>query len=130
MKDVKDIRSRWLHIRISENELELLEKQFAKTAGYKRTAYCRKMLLAQPLIGKTRDLSFEKLVEEFSVLIRELHGIAANFNQAVHKLHILDRIQQYQEWVLKYEMDKRKLLKDVEAIRKYINETSALWLQS
>jgi hypothetical protein len=128
MKVESDFKLKWLTIRLSDEEYELILKQFKKTTERKISTYARKVLLKEPLIGGTRNLTQENLLQEFASLIKILHGVSNNFNQAVHKLHILDHVPQYREWVFKYEMDKRKLLKEVEDIRKYINETAAQWL--
>jgi hypothetical protein len=130
MANDNNFRLKWLTIRLSDEEYDGIRKQFQKTTERKISTYSRKVLLSKPLVGTTRNLTQEALIAEFAGLIKILNGISNNFNQAVHKLHMLDHEPQFKEWILKYEMDKRKLLKDVEYIRKYINETAAQWLLS
>jgi len=36
-------------------------------------------------------------------LKRELNGIGNNFNQAVHKLHLLDKIPEFRAWIQHYD---------------------------
>lgn len=130
MCDKGDFKLKWLTIRLSDVELEKIQKMFNKTTERKISTYARKVLLREPLIGATRNLTQDELVQEFAKLIQVLNGVANNFNQVVHKLHMLDHLPQYQEWLLKYELDKRKLLKDVNEMRKYINESASKWLLS
>jgi hypothetical protein len=130
MKDSSKLKNKWIHIRITEKEHQAYLASFSKTVEKTLANYSRKMLLDEPVIGYTRNLSLEALVEQFTMLIKDLNGVSNNFNQAVHKLHMLDKLPQFQHWILNYEMDKRKLLKDIEEIRKFVNRTSAIWLQS
>jgi len=66
---------------------------------------------------------------ELMRLRNELNSIGNNFNQAVKKLHTLDRISEFKVWILTYESDKKVLLKQVEEIKNRINKIGDEWLQ-
>lgn len=82
------------------------------------------------MIAAVRNQSLQDIMAELSALRKDLNGVANNFNQAVHKLHTLDHVSQFKGWLLTYDMERRKLLKDIEQIKVYINRTAEKWLQS
>lgn len=123
-------KTKWLHVRLSEDEFRQINTAFSRTTEHKISSYTRKILLGKPMIAGVRNLTTEGLISEFSKLIKDLNGIANNYNQAVHVLHTLKRSTEFSKWFLRYESDRIKLLADVKVIRDYINEKSALWLQS
>lgn len=122
-------KTRWLHLRLSEQDYQQLKTQFSRTTEHKLSEYSRKILLGKPLIGAYRNLTADALMIEFAKLIKDLNGVANNFNQAVHVLHTLQRHSQFASWLQAYQSDKNILLRDVQAIRDFINKTSAVWLQ-
>jgi len=130
MKEEKINREKWLHLRLTEEEQRLILKRYAGTTHTSLSEYSRAMLMGKPMIAAVRDQSLQDILAELSAMRKDLNGVANNFNQAVHKLHTLDHIPQIQSWLLSYDLDKRKLLKDIESIRDYINKTAEKWLQS
>lgn len=130
MDEKKNNRDKWLHVRLTEAEYRQLRRAFAGTTERKLSAYARKMLLGKPMIAGVRNLTAEGLMPEFAKLLKDLNGIANNYNQAVHKLHTLQRYGQFHSWLASYEMDRRRLLKDVESMKEFIHKSAAVWLQS
>lgn len=130
MKKTPNAKTKWLHLRLSEAEYAQLQKQFSKTTERKISCYARKILLGKPLIAGYRDLTTEALIAEFTLLIKDLNGIANNYNQAVHVLHTLKRSSEFLKWFIRYESDRTRLLDNVKSIRDYINAKSEIWLQS
>lgn len=130
MREYKNEKKhKWLHLRLSQAEYDKLLKGYSKTTEPYISSYTRKILLGKPMYKGTRNLSTEALIEEFSGLVKTLNGVANNFNQVTHKLHTLRSIPEFQHWALAYERDKNRLLKDIEAIREYMDKNAALWLQ-
>ncbi|SIN77210.1 hypothetical protein SAMN04488055_1254 [Chitinophaga niabensis] len=125
----KENKNKWLHLRLSETEYNQLQTAFKKTTERKISVYSRKILLGKAMIKGTRNLSVESLITEFSKLQKDLNGIGNNFNQAVHKLHTLQHPEQFQKWLTIYELDRRKLLKDIETMKDFMNQTASTWLQ-
>ncbi len=62
-------------------------------------------------------------------LKKELNGIGNNFNQAVHKLHILDKIPEFRVWVHQYDGLQNALVGKVEEIKLRMNQLYEEWLQ-
>lgn len=125
-----ETKSKWLHLRLSEVDYILLNKQFSKTTERKISTYARKILLGKPLIGSYRNHTADALMTEFSKLIKDLNGVANNFNQAVHVLHTLKRHSQFAKWLTTYQSEQNLLMDDIRAIREFIHKTASVWSQS
>ncbi|CAL1519180.1 plasmid mobilization protein [Chitinophaga sp. MM2321] len=126
----KNNRTKRVYIRLTEGEYHQLQKQFKGTTEHKLSAYARKMILQKPLIAGYRNLTAEALMIEFARLIKDLNGVANNFNQAVHVLHTLQHPAQFSKWLQTYQQEKNILLRDIQSIRDFINKTAGIWLQS
>ena len=74
-----------------------------------------------------RNQSLDDFMAEMIELRKELHAIGNNFNQAVHRLHILEKIPEFSSWILMNENDKKKLLNKVEEIKNRINQFAEKW---
>ena len=75
----------------------------------------------------TRNQSLDDFMAEMIALRKELNGIGNNFNQAVHKLHLLDRIPEFRMWIIQSEEEKKMLLKMIEEIKNRINQFAEKW---
>lgn len=62
-------------------------------------------------------------------LKNELNAIGNNFNQAVHRLHTLDRIPEIKLWLIQSEIVKQSFTKKAEEIRLKMIEIHEQWLQ-
>ena len=65
----------------------------------------------------------------WALLRRELNAIGVNFNQAVHRLNMLDHSPQMQEWLKRFERDKERFFVAVDAINLRLKLLSSAWLQ-
>ena len=61
--------------------------------------------------------------------IPELNAIGNNYNQAVHRLHILDQIPEIKTWLLIHEIRYQSFIKKVEEIKIQMNQIYQSWLQ-
>lgn len=130
MKIENKNRTKWLHLRLSPQEYDQLHKQFEKSTCPKLSDFARKNLLQKPVVMKYRNESLDELIQEFISLRTDLRGIGNNFNQAVKKLHTLNQISDFRQWIMEYELDKKILLNTTENIKKHIQNLSQKWLQS
>ena len=129
MEKKNNNRSKWLHVRLTEAEYNALQRAFKKTTTRKLSEYSRRILLGKPMIASYRNTSLDELMQEFMKLRKDLNGIANNFNQAVHKLHTLDHLIQFQNWLINYELEKKILLAKIDEVKKYIAKMGEQWLQ-
>lgn len=129
MEEKKNNRSKWLHLRLTEEELVILQERFKASAYRKFSEYTRQMILSKPVIAGYKDQSLDDIMAVLSALRKDLNGTANNFNQAVHKLHTLDHIPEFKGWVAAHERGREQVLKDIEIIRDYIAKTADRWLR-
>jgi uncharacterized protein YbgA (DUF1722 family) len=130
MKEENNNRNKWLHLRLNSEEYQQVQKHFKRTTCRKISEYARKILLTKPVTVNHRNASLDELMGELIRLRNELTAAGNNFNQAVKKLNSLSQISQFQDWIIQYESDKRKLLGQIEEIKNHIAQTSKKWLQS
>lgn len=129
MKEKKHLRDRWLTIRLSKDEEATLLKLCRKTTSRSLSEYGRNVLLKEPVIVLHRNASADDFLEEMVGLKKELNAIGNNFNQAVHRLHTLDKTPEVKLWVLMSEKERANLLKKSEEILQKVSQIHQLWLQ-
>ena len=62
-------------------------------------------------------------------LKKELNGIGNNFNQAVHKLHLLDKIPEFRTWINQYDSLHGAFLLKIDEIEIRMQKVYEQWLQ-
>jgi hypothetical protein len=129
MSETKNNRNQWLHIRLTESELEKLNTGFEKSTSRKLSEYARRILLEKPITYYQRNQSIDDFVTEMILLRNELSAIGNNFNQAVKKLHTLDDVPEIKTWAILNESIKEKFMQKIEEIKKHINQFSDQWSQ-
>lgn len=97
------VRKKWVTIRMNEDEFKRFENFRKSTTEKKNSTYLRKLALNKPVTTLTRNASMDALNSELIRLRKEINFIGHNFNQAVHKLHTLDRIPEFRHWLETYE---------------------------
>lgn len=102
-KGKRNVRNKIITLRMNEQELLMLVKNRQKTTERTNSNYLRKLALHQPVTIKTRNISIDELCAEIIKMRKEIHYIGHNFNQAVHKLHTLEKIPEFRHWVLQYD---------------------------
>jgi hypothetical protein len=127
MKKDKIIRTKWLTIRMTQEEYQQLEQLAKKTTSRNVSDYGRRVLLQKPVNIKYRNQSLDDFLADMLVLRKELNAIGNNFNQAVHRLHSMQFVPEIQHWVLINEQDKTQILRQIETITNKINEAYKLW---
>lgn len=116
-------------VRMNETEFEQAEKFRKKTTERHLSTYVRKLSLQKPLTVKYRNESADDFLLDMLNLKKELNAIGNNFNQAVHKLHLLDKIPEFRVWVQQYDGLQKVLISKVEEIKVRMNQLYEQWLQ-
>lgn len=129
MSETNNNRNRWLHIRLTEDEYNSINKQFEKTTCRKLSDFVRRILLNRKMTVYIRNQSLDDFMAEMIQLRNELSHIGNNFNQSVKKLHTLDSIPEIKMWAILNESSKKAFMKKVDEIKIYINKISDKWLQ-
>ena len=129
MKEMSQIRSKCLTVRFTEEERKRLNKLRNKAQCNSLSEYARDVLLKEPVTIKYRNQTADEFLEEMIVLKKELNAIGNNFNQAVHKLHTLDRDAQIKAWAVLNEATKNLFMRKVEEIKEKMNQIYEQWSQ-
>jgi hypothetical protein len=128
-KQENEVRSKMVVVRMNETEFELAEKFRKKTTERYPSTYMRKLSLQKPVTVKYRNESADDFLLDMLNLKKELNAIGNNFNQAVHKLHLLDKIPEFRIWVQQYDGLQKVLISKVEEIKLRMNQLYEQWLQ-
>ncbi len=124
-----DKEKNWISFRVKPDEYNKIHGLFSSTTCRKLSEYARKVLLNKPVVIKYRNQSADEFLSAMIPLKNELNAIGSNFNQAVKKLHTLNQISEFKNWLISYEEDREKLVMKVEEIKTKINQIFEQWLQ-
>ena len=113
-KKAIEVRKKMIVVRMNNTELESFEKLIKRTTVRNVSEYARDILLAKPVTVKFRNISADTFFHELLAIKSELNSIGNNFNQAVHKLHLLDRIPEFRDWIHTNDMLQQLLIKKTE----------------
>lgn len=127
MEEGKEIREKWLHVRLSAQESAEINRLFKVSAERYLSDFARKKLLGKPVRVATRNASQDGLIEQLAALRTELTRLGANYNQAAKKLHAVSRIKDFEQWLVNYELDRRKMLSQVEKAFALIADLAEKW---
>jgi hypothetical protein len=126
----KDLgRKRIIGLRLNKDEFDKLEEGWKQSTLKKLSEYVRRVLFGKRITVYSRSRSLDELVAELVVLKKELNAIGVNFNQAVHRLNMLDHSPQMQAWVERFGRDRDRFFVTVDEVRDKINSISEQWLQ-
>jgi len=123
-------RTRIAAVRFTAAEYAGLERRFKATTCRQMSEYLRNCLLNRPVIVKNRDASLDEFMLEFIRLRKELAALGNNFNQSVRRLHTVQQIPEFRQWISATESQRERLLDQTESIVKLTAKMTAKWLQS
>jgi hypothetical protein len=123
-------RTRIIGLRLTPEEYAKIERKWKSSTCRKLSDYVRKHLFDKSIVTTYRNQSLDDFMEETIVLRNELNAIGNNVNQAVKKLHTLQQIPEFRNWIISYDLDKKILFNKVEEIKKHIQKITDKWLQS
>ncbi|MBS1918260.1 MAG: plasmid mobilization relaxosome protein MobC [Bacteroidetes bacterium] len=126
MNDKKD---KWIHIRVSTNELQKINDEFSSSVSRKRSDFLRKKLFNKPVTIKYRNKSLDDFVSEMVQLKNELNAIGHNFNQTVKRLHTLSHMHELVSWAEQNEKHKTIFFQKVDEIKQHILKMAEQWSQ-
>ncbi len=129
MKEPNKIRSKWLTIRLNEDEEKKLNQLYSRSTCNAISEYARAVLLREPVNILYRNQTADEFLQEMIQMKKELNAIGNNFNQAVHKLHSFDHHFQIKAWAILNETYKKTLTNKTNEIMEKISEIYTLWSQ-
>lgn len=123
-------RTRIIGLRLTPEEYAKIEHKWKTSTCRKLSDYVRKHLFDKSIVTTYRNQSLDDFMEETIVLRNQLNAIGNNVNQAVKKLHTLQQIPEFRNWIISYDLDKKILFNKVEEIKTHIQKITDKWLQS
>ncbi|MEO3402937.1 plasmid mobilization relaxosome protein MobC [Mucilaginibacter sp. CAU 1740] len=129
MAEENNGRKRRITLRLTAEEYAELEDKWKNSTVRKLSDLVRRLIFRRKFTVYTRNKSMDELLEELGLLRRELNAIGVNFNQAVHRLNMLDHAPQMQAWVIRFEQDKERYFAAVSAIELKLVSLNEIWLQ-
>jgi hypothetical protein len=122
-------RSRIIGLRLTTKEYQQVEKKWKASTCRKLSDYIRRIIFEKPIVTTHRNQSLDDVMTEAIRLRNELNNVGNNFNQAVKKLHTLQQIAEFRNWIIAYELDRKILLNKVDEIKNNIQKIAEKWLQ-
>src|SRR5437763_1812913 len=129
MQKEKKVRNSWLTVRLNNQEYTRLQHFFKQSKCAGLSEYTRSVLLKEPVVIVHRNASADDILSLFLALKKELNALGNNFNQAVKKLHTLDKYSDMKIWIMMNETRQNELLSKVEEIRLRMNQIYMQWSQ-
>jgi hypothetical protein len=123
-----NVRKKMVVVRMNDAELEQVEKFCKQSTERNLSSYLRKVALQKPVTVKYRNVSADDFLLDMLNLKKELNAIGNNFNQAVHKLHLLDKIPEFRQWIQQYDRLHNDFISKTEQINFKVNELYEQWL--
>ncbi|WP_281227922.1 plasmid mobilization protein [Flavobacterium aquiphilum] len=122
-------RTKWLHLRLTTQEYNILQQRFNKSICRKLSEFARKNLLQKPIINKYRNQSLDDLMEETIVLTSELKTIGNNVNQIAKKVNYTQEIPELKQQLFLFEIERKRLFSKMEEINNHTKKIAEYWLQ-
>ena len=129
MAEIKKNHSKWLHIRLTEDEYSIIHKKYQSSTCRKLSEYARRVLLDKTITVYVRNQSLDDFMTEMIRLRNDLNSIGSNINGAVKKLYILQKTDELKSWLMLFETTRKIWLEKTENIKQKIAQISDLWLQ-
>lgn len=127
METVKKIRKQFITIRVNEEEAGQLDALWRSTTERSLSNYLRKTMLKKPVTVKYRNESLDKLLEKLLEIKSELNAMGNNWNQAVKKLHTLDKIPEFRIWLDHHAKLHTEIRQSMEQIKLRMNLLYEKW---
>jgi hypothetical protein len=122
------VRKKLVVVRMNDAEFEAVEKLCKQSTERNISSYLRKVSLQKPVTIRFRNQSADDFLLDMLLLKKELNAIGNNFNQAVHKLHLLDKIPEFRVWIKQYSELHQAFINKTEQINSKVNELYEQWL--
>jgi hypothetical protein len=127
MEQTKTKRTKWLTIRMTEEELQSFDALQRQSTCRTASEYVRKAVLGKPLVLHYRNRSLDDFETGMLQLKAELKVISVNFDQSIRLLCTLRHVPDIHNWILVNEVDKTRLLKQINTISTTIEKAYELW---
>src|SRR5688572_7562816 len=128
-KHQTDVRSLFVKRRRHRKEVAQLTKLQQQSTERSTSNYLRNVPWQKPIIIRYRNATADDFLREMVELKRELSAIGNNYNQAVKKLHLLEKIPEFRAWILINQDLQQQLHVKVSDIQEKVTQLYEQWLQ-
>jgi hypothetical protein len=87
IKRTKSTKTKWLHLRITQEEYEKLQNDLKETTCHGLSEYIRNIVFNRPVTVVYRNKSADEFLQVAIELKNELNATGKNFNQTVKRIH-------------------------------------------
>jgi len=122
-------RTRKVTVRFTQKEYGQIMFKYKRTTCNQLSQYIRNLVMGKPVVIKVRNTSLEALIEEISLVREELNAIGNNYNQSVKKLHILQQIPEFRQWIVNNEQVHQQFLQMVNNMQQHMDELAGKLLK-
>ena len=128
-RNEKGVRDKMVVLRLNSKEYETLLSHLKKSTDTTVSNYLRKLATNKPVTVKYRNATADDFLREMILLKNELNAIGNNYNQAVKKLHLIEKIPEFRNWIQLHDQTRMSFLNKVEAIHNKVVLLYERWLQ-
>jgi hypothetical protein len=129
MKEKRNNKTKMIFVRLEEQDYITLIGRQKATTERNLSAYCRKLLMAKPVIKSVQNDSLREVLHTLSLLQKDLNGIGNNYNQMVKRLHTTDKIPEIKAWMQNYLNERQHILEATKTLKECLDKTAQKWLQ-
>lgn len=129
MKEEKSNKTKLVIFRLTPKEYASLEAKRSRTTCRKLSEFLRLLIFNRPVTVIQRNGSQDKMISELSELRDELNRLGNNFNQATKRLHSINQIAEFRNWIASYEAEKTFLFSMLDKIKFQTDKLADRWLQ-
>src|SRR5258708_16665163 len=124
----KNTRSKWLHLRVSPEEYQKLQKSFEGTTCRKLSEYMRNLVFQKPNTVYFRNRSADEFLDIAIKLKEELNRIGNNLNQVVKRINTFLDEKELSSLLFSLEINRKIMLQKMEEIKNKMNQIFQLLL--
>lgn len=128
-KQERSNRTRQVRLRLTPDEYVHIHQKWKASTCRKLSDYLRRSLFDKPIVTTYRNSSMDDIMKELTRLRTELNALGNNFNQAIKKLHTLQKIPEFKGWLVTHELERRTLQNKLDEVRNNIKKLMEIWLQ-
>lgn len=129
MKKKKSNRTRLVGVRLTLDEYARLEGKCSKTTSRAISEFIRHLVFNRPVTVAERNGSFDDAILELTRLRKGLNELGNNFNQSVKRLHSINQISEFRDWIACYESEKELLFSILYEIKRQTDKIADRYLQ-
>lgn len=112
---------------MNQAEYDKLQLLYEKSTCRKLSDYLRKVALQKSVTIRYRNESADEILSGLLKVKNELNAVGKNLNQAVHKLHTLDFIPEFRDWLKWFENFRQPLEKKMSEMKEELVQINSKW---